>query len=93
MNPCPSSPLLTPNEVASLLKVSAKTVYEHQHRLGGFYPAGIRHFSGTYAHDVLKVPTGVLSGILGHQSKRTTEIYLHSVDESAKIAMERLGKI
>jgi integrase len=54
----------------------------------GFH--AIRHFSGTYAHDVLKVPTGVLSGILGHEEKRTTEIYLHSIDEAARDAMERM---
>jgi integrase len=59
----------------------------------GIKPYGfhaIRHFSGTYAHDVLKVPTGVLSGILGHEEKRTTEIYLHSIDEAARDAMTRM---
>ncbi len=53
----------------------------------------IRHFVATYAHDIQKIATGVLSGILGHESKRTTEIYLHSVDEAqreAVIALEGL---
>lgn len=36
------SPLLTPEEVASLLRISLRTVYENARRLGGFYPAGIR---------------------------------------------------
>lgn len=54
----------------------------------GFH--AIRHFVATYSHDVLKVPTGVLSGILGHESKRTTEIYLHSVDEARR---EAIGKL
>ena len=34
--------LLTPNEVAWLLHLSVRTVYAQSHRLGGFYPAGIR---------------------------------------------------
>ena len=34
--------LLTPNEVAQLLQLSMRTVYAQSHRLGGFYPAGIR---------------------------------------------------
>lgn len=54
----------------------------------GFH--AIRHFVATYLHDALKIPTGTIGNILGHQSKRTTEIYLHSVDESARLAMDRL---
>jgi integrase len=50
----------------------------------------IRHYVATLLHDSLKIPTGVIGNLLGHQSKRTTEIYLHSVDESARIAMDRL---
>lgn len=50
----------------------------------------IRHFVATYAHDIQKVTTGVLSGILGHESKRTTEIYLHSVDEAQRQAVTTL---
>jgi len=53
----------------------------------GFH--AIRHFSSTYGNDVLKISTGVLSGILGHEDKRTTEIYLHSMDEAAREAMRR----
>src|SRR5450759_2483611 len=34
--------LLPPNEVARLLHLSVRTVYAQSHRLGGFYPAGIR---------------------------------------------------
>lgn len=34
--------LLTPQEVALLLKISVKTVYAHATGLGGFYPGGIR---------------------------------------------------
>lgn len=57
----------------------------------GFH--AIRHFMATYLHDVMKVPTGVLSGILGHENKRTTEIYLHSVPEAASDALKKLEGI
>lgn len=50
----------------------------------------IRHFVATYMHDIQKIPTGVIGNILGHQSKRTTEIYLHSRDEAARSAMKGL---
>ena len=36
------NPLLTPKEVANLLRISERTVYDHKEELGGFYPAGIR---------------------------------------------------
>jgi len=36
------SPLLTPKEVADLLKISLQTVYDNRKLLGGFCPAGIR---------------------------------------------------
>ncbi len=35
-------PLLTPKQVAELLSISVRTVYDHSIRLGGFYPAGIK---------------------------------------------------
>ena len=34
--------LYTVEEVAQILKVDIRTVYDHRKRLGGFYPAGIR---------------------------------------------------
>ena len=34
--------LLTPKQVANLLQISSRTVYDNKHRLGGFYPAGIK---------------------------------------------------
>jgi integrase len=57
----------------------------------GFH--AIRHFTATYLHDALKVPTGVIGGLLGHKEKRTTEIYLHSVEESAREAMKKLNDL
>ncbi|MCE5333672.1 MAG: site-specific integrase [Desulfobacteraceae bacterium] len=50
----------------------------------------IRHFIATYLHDIEKQPTGVIGNILGHKSKRTTEVYLHPVDEAARMAMKKL---
>jgi integrase len=57
----------------------------------GFH--SIRHFCATYLHDVKKVPTGVIGTILGHKSKRTTEIYLHSVDEASRAAVAHLDDL
>jgi hypothetical protein len=34
--------LLSVNDVAIILNISARTVYEHADELGGFYPAGIK---------------------------------------------------
>lgn len=50
----------------------------------------IRHFAATYMHDTLKVPTGVLSYLLGHKNKATTEIYLHAVPDAARDAMRKM---
>jgi len=35
-------PLLTPKQVAEMLNLSVRTVYDHSIRLGGFYSAGIK---------------------------------------------------
>ena len=35
-------PLLMPKQVAELLYLSVRTVYDHSIRLGRFYPAGIK---------------------------------------------------
>lgn len=57
----------------------------------GFH--SIRHFIATYLHVIMKIPTGVIGNLLGHKSKRTTEIYLHSVDEAAREAIKKLEGI
>jgi len=57
----------------------------------GFH--SIRHFTATHLHDEKKVATGVIGGILGHESKQTTEVYLHSIDGAAVDAMSRLDGI
>lgn len=50
--------LLTVKDVAKTLQISPRTVYDNAHRLGGFYPAGLR---------VLRFPPGVILGYLSGQ--------------------------
>ncbi len=52
--------LLTPEQVADLLQISVKTVYEKSDRFGGFYPAGIR---------VLRFRQEVINGIMEGQNQ------------------------
>lgn len=53
----------------------------------------LRHFASSYLHDKAKVPTGVIGQILGHKSRRTTEIYLHSIDSASIEAVKKLEGI
>jgi len=47
----------------------------------------LRHF-GASTLDNAKVQIGSIQKILGHESRRTTEIYLHSIGEAERKAME-----
>jgi len=38
------------------------------------------------------VPVGSIQRILGHESRTTTEIYLHSIGDSERIAMDVLNE-
>jgi hypothetical protein len=53
-----SLPLMTPQEVADLLKISIKTVYKEKHRLGGVYPGGLRvlRFLPEVIHAAMAIP-------------------------------------
>ena len=57
--------------------------------------AGVRHFtfhsirhSGASVLDNLGVPIGTIQRLLGHSSRKTTEIYLQSIGESERRAMD-----
>jgi len=67
--------LLTPNQVADLLQVSVRTVYENAKRLGGFYPAGIK---------VLRFKEGVIRGIMEGSAKRPLEVSVSSHGEAIR---------
>ena len=54
------SKLLTPEQVAEILQISVRTVYENRKRLGGFYPFGIR---------VLRFREEVINGSVVGQGK------------------------
>lgn len=47
----------------------------------------LRHY-GASMLDASNVPIGTIQRILGHENRTTTEIYLHSIGDSERIAME-----
>jgi hypothetical protein len=55
-----------------------------------FHP--FRHFTASILDDS-GVPIGVIQRILGHQNRKTTEGYLHSIGEAERRAMDRLEKV
>ena len=55
-----------------------------------FHP--IRH-SGASVMDNNNVPTGAIQRILGHKNRTTTEIYLHSLGEGEREAIETLEAV
>ena len=55
-----------------------------------FHP--FRHLTASILDDI-GVPIGVIQRILGHENRRTTEGYLHSVGEAERKAMEKLENV
>jgi hypothetical protein len=55
-----------------------------------FHP--FRHLTASILDD-LGIPIGVIQRILGHENRKTTEGYLHSVGEAERKAMQRLEKV
>jgi len=55
----------------------------------GFH--SIRHFMATFLVDNQKQSKKTISGLLRHQSLQTTEIYLHSVEQSQVDAMDGIA--
>ena len=47
----------------------------------------LRH-SGASIMDNAAVPIGVIQRILGHENRTTTEIYLHSISDTERLAIE-----
>lgn len=66
-------PLLTPEEVGELLNIKKSTVYEQRHKLGGFYPAGIR---------VLRFRRDVINVIMEGRIPEGLAIQIHSSGKS-----------
>lgn len=54
----------------------------------GFH--ALRHFMASYLADQEKVGVKAVSGLLRHKNMRTTEIYLHSIDEGQRIAIDKI---
>jgi integrase len=57
--------------------------------------AGVKYFryhalrhSGASVMDSLNIPIGSIQRILGHENRTTTEIYLHSIGDSERVAMD-----
>ena len=50
----------------------------------------LRHF-GASSLDQKNMPLASIQKLLGHESRITTEIYLHSINESEKAAMDMLN--
>jgi integrase len=54
----------------------------------GFH--ALRHFMASYLADQGKTGMKVISGLLRHKNLKTTEIYLHSIDESQRAAVTQI---
>ena len=52
----------------------------------------LRHLTASVL-DGMGIPIGTIQRILGHQNRKTTEIYLHSVGDAERKAMDRLQEV
>ena len=65
-----------------------KKLKDYKGPVFGFH--ALRHFMASYLADKKKRSTKTLQRLLRHKELRTTEIYLHSVDEAIREAMDSL---
>jgi hypothetical protein len=68
-------PLLTPKDVAVLLSVSVRTIYDNYQRLGGFYPAGIKR---------LRFREEVINGIMEGQKPEGLVLQVSSSEQTIR---------
>ena len=78
-----TGPYLDRKKIMTTLCAKAGVKYFRYHAL--------RHF-GASVLDQDKVPIGTVQRILGHENRLTTEIYLHSVGDSERLAVDSLDK-
>lgn len=77
-------PYINRNRLMSILCEKASVKYFRYHPF--------RHFTASILDD-LGTPIGVIQRVLGHQNRKTTEGYLHSLGEAERSAMRRLEKV
>lgn len=70
-----------PKFMSGLCKRAGTSIY-------GFH--AVRHFIASYLFDKQKIGKATIGKLLGHQSSSTTDLYLHSLDDSLKGAMQKL---
>ena len=86
---------LTPAQIRTFEKKHKRMIQESEKfktvpRYCGFH--ALRHFMATYLADQEKVRMKTVQGLLRHKNLKTTEIYLHPVDENQRKAVGQMGK-
>ncbi len=56
----------------------------------GFH--ALRHLIASLMNDDPKISTKTIQKILGHSSQRTTEIYLHELEDAVESAMDSISE-
>lgn len=65
-----------------------KGKYQKVNLYYGFH--SLRHFMASHLADSEKISLKAVSGLLRHKNLKTTEIYIHSIDESIRSAMTKI---
>jgi len=84
---------MTPSQIRAFEKKHKRKIREEEKirivpRYYGFH--ALRHFMASYLMDEENVSLKTVSGLLRHKNVRTTEIYLHSVDQSQLAASSKI---